>query len=69
MKLVKESFHCSKCDGTFDEIGGKQYRDGDVDLWCPLCGASDDFIDELSTDKITTELVVRRLGLYFAWGV
>lgn len=49
---------CKKCGELFREIGGRLHSDGDSAQWCPYCGASDDFIDEL-TDKKSAGLVIR----------
>lgn len=57
-------FKCDKCGSVFNEIGGKRYRNGDVDQWCPECGASDDLIFEVQEYSLPIGLYSEALETY-----
>ena len=42
---------CKKCGHQFTSPDGKQYRDGDVEVWCPKCGANDDHFEDIADQK------------------
>ena len=41
--LHKVVFACCKCEHVFTEPDGRQHQDGDIDQWCPNCGAKEDY--------------------------